>query len=106
MAGEGWPVERTIRLRVRRSHPQRWETYEVPYEEGQTVLDALSWVRERLDASLAVRFACRTSNACKTCPAVVAGRNTYLCTHRLAGDELTLEPLPGRTLVRDLVVDL
>lgn len=99
-------MTRTIRLRVRRSHPERWQTYEVPYEEGQTVLDALAWVRQHVDPTLAVRFACRTSNACKTCPAVIAGQKTYLCTHRLAGEELALEPLPGKPLVRDLVVEL
>ena len=93
-----------MRLRVQRPMPDgEWQeqVYEVPDSEGQTVLDALSWVREHHDPSLAIRFSCRSANACKECLAVVDGRKTYTCTSPAVG-EVTVAPLP-RNQVRDLV---
>ena len=78
--------------------------YEVPSFEGMTVLDALSWIREQQDPSLAVRFSCRSANACRECIAVVDGRRDYLCTVRLSGG-MVVEPLGNQPIVHDLVVD-
>ena len=33
----------------------QWQTYEVPFEPGQSVLDGLRWLRIHQDPSLAVR---------------------------------------------------
>lgn len=96
---------RRIRLRVRRTAPDRWQVFDVAYEDGETALDALCRLRESVDPALAVRFACRCG-ACKTCAARIDGRNGYLCMHRLNGPSLDIEPLAGRRLIRDLVVDL
>ena len=98
-----------MRLVVRRFDPDRDAapqdvTYEVPEYPGMTVLDALIWVRQHLDPTVAVRYACRNANACKTCVARVNGSKTYLCTYPARG-EVRDEPLPHKPLVRDLVVD-
>lgn len=97
------------RLRVSRGEPgdpPRYDTYEVPYAAGTTVLDALLWVRRHLDPTLAVRFSCLNSNACKECVAVVNGKRGYLCTFRLTGEPVVCEPLSNKPRVRDLVVDI
>ena len=93
-----------MKLNVRRSDG-RLDAFEVPEFEGMTVLDALLWVREHRDPSLALRFACRSANACRECVCVVDGQRTYTCTSR-ADKEVTVEPLPNKTLLHDLGVDL
>ena len=70
-----------------------------------TVLDALMWVREHRDPSLAIRFSCRNANACKECVAMVNGRRTYLCTSPARG-EVRVGPLPNKPLLRDLATRL
>jgi succinate dehydrogenase/fumarate reductase-like Fe-S protein len=83
-----------------------FERYEVPFEEGQTVLDGLRWIRVHRDPSLAIRFSCINANACKECMIRVDGKTVYACTTRLAEREMTLEPLLNKALIRDLVTEI
>ena len=99
----------TARLRVWRANPGepgRFEEFEVPFEPGQTVLDALRWIREHRDPGLAIRFSCINANACKECMMDVDGKTVYACTTRLAEREMVVEPLPNKELVRDLVTEI
>ena len=104
-------AERGLRkamLRIRRGSPKgesRYENFEVPYEEGMSVLDALRWIRVHLDSTLAIRYSCINANACKTCMAVVNGEVEYTCIAKLTPGVITVEPLPKRPLIRDLVTD-
>lgn len=82
------------------------EMFDVPYEEGMSVLDALRWVRAHVDSTLAIRYSCINANACKTCMALVNGHVEYTCLAKLVPGTMTIEPLPKRPLVRDLVTDL
>jgi succinate dehydrogenase/fumarate reductase-like Fe-S protein len=84
----------------------RFETYEVPFEPGQSVLDGLRWIRVNRDASLAMRFSCINANACKECMIALDGETVYACTARLEPREMTLTPLPNKKLVRDLVTEI
>ena len=84
----------------------RYDEFEVPYEDGMSVLDALRWIRGHLDSSLAIRYSCINANACKTCMALVNGEVEYACTAKLMPDIITVEPLPKRPLIRDLVTDI
>lgn len=83
----------------------RFQTYEVPFEEGMSVLDALRWIRTHVDSSLAIRYSCVNANACKTCMALVDGVVEYACTARLKAAGATVAPLPKRPVIRDLVTD-
>jgi succinate dehydrogenase/fumarate reductase-like Fe-S protein len=83
-----------------------WETHEVPFEPGQSVLDGLRWIRIHHDPSLAIRFSCINANACKECMIELDGRTVYACTARLEPREMTLAPLSNKTLVRDLVTEI
>jgi succinate dehydrogenase/fumarate reductase-like Fe-S protein len=101
-------LNQAIAIRVRRgapSDPERYQDYHVPYLENLSALEALVWVREHVDPSLAVRYSCRISNACKTCIACVNGKNVYLCATPVRDGDV-IAPLPSRPLLRDLVVDL
>ncbi|HEY1289518.1 MAG TPA: 2Fe-2S iron-sulfur cluster-binding protein [Burkholderiales bacterium] len=96
-------------LRIRRGSPGsagRFERYDVPFEPGQTVLDALRWIRVHRDPSLAIRFSCINANACKECMISVDGETVYACTTRLTEEEMTLEPLPNKALIADLVTEI
>ena len=97
------------RLKVWRGvDPQagHFETYEVPFEPGQSVLDGLRWIRANRDPTLAIRFSCINANACKECMIQLDGETVYACTARLEPREMTLTPLPNKNLIRDLVTEI
>lgn len=80
--------------------------YSVPFVEGMSVLDALIWIRENADPTLAIRYSCINANACKECSVMVDGEVTYACTARLTLNGAKVEPLENKTVIRDLVTDI
>ncbi|HEY0439372.1 MAG TPA: 2Fe-2S iron-sulfur cluster-binding protein [Xanthobacteraceae bacterium] len=84
----------------------RLESHDVPFERGQSVLDALRWIRVHTDPTLAFRFSCINANACKECMMELDGKPVYACTARLEPREMVLKPLSAKTLVRDLVTEI
>jgi len=103
-------MARLARLRIRRGiggEPPEYEDFAVPFEEGATVLDGLIWIRTRRDPSLAIRYSCINGNVCKECTIAIDGVVDYACTTRLRADAVvTLDPLPGKTVLRDLVSEM
>ena len=100
---------RTAEIQIRRGGPEdspRFDVFQVARKETMSVLDALIWIRQHLDSSVAVRYSCINANACKECAALVNGKVAYLCTTRVGDDPIKLEPLPKRNLIRDLVTDI
>ena len=99
----------TARLRIRRGTAEQepqYQDFAVPFEDGATVLDALLWIRGHADPSLAIRYSCINANVCKECTIAIDGTVAYACTTRLqAGRVMTLDPLPGKRRLRDLVTD-
>lgn len=98
------------RLRVRRGTADeptiRYQEFTVPFETGATVLDALIRIRAQQDASLAIRYSCINANVCKECLIAIDGEVGYACTTRLRHDAvMTLDPLPGKPVLRDLVTE-
>jgi succinate dehydrogenase/fumarate reductase-like Fe-S protein len=84
----------------------RFEDFTIAYEDGASVLDALMKIRREQDSSLAFRYACISANVCKECVMLIDGEKAYACTSRLREGRMTLEPLVGKTLLRDLATDL
>jgi succinate dehydrogenase/fumarate reductase-like Fe-S protein len=96
-------------LKVWRGHDVktgRWESFEVPFERGQSVLDGLRWIRANRDPTLAIRFSCINANACKECMMELDGETVYACTARLESRVMSLGPLSNKLLVRDLVTEI
>jgi fumarate reductase iron-sulfur subunit len=87
----------------------RFEAFEVPRHESQTVLDVVTHIQRHLDPTLAYRFACRVG-MCGSCAMTVNGKPRWTCrTHvdRVAGGgALELAPLRNLPVIRDLVADL
>lgn len=86
--------------------PPRVSRFTVPYGAGQSVLDGLLYVRSQLDPTLSVRHSCINANSCKECMIVIDGTIGYACTTRLQPREMTLEPLPNKPHLRDLVTEI
>ena len=84
----------------------RVESFDVGFEPGQSVLDGLRALRSQADPTLAFRFSCINANACKECMIQLDGETVYACTARLEPREMTLTPLPNKTLIRDLVTEI
>jgi succinate dehydrogenase/fumarate reductase-like Fe-S protein len=99
---DGSPLK--ARLKIRRG--AAYQDFDVPFEQGQTVLDGLRWIRTHSDPSLAIRFSCINANACKECMIQVDGKTVYACTTRLVEGEMMLEPLPNKKLIKDLVTEI
>jgi fumarate reductase iron-sulfur subunit len=87
----------------------RFQSFEVPRQDAQTVLDVVTWIQRRIDPSLAYRFACR-DGMCGSCAMTVNGIPRWTCrTHvaRVATDgRVEIAPLANLPIVRDLVVDM
>ena len=92
-------------LQIRRGvpgEPPRVEEHAVPFEPGQSLLDALRWLRLERDPSLAFRYSCLNANSCKECMMLLDGKVVYACTARLEARPMRVEPLPNKPLLRDL----
>src|SRR5215210_7645926 len=76
-AKPGDRMSEIVKLRIRRGgagEPQYEEAYDVPFEPGQSVLDALRWIRSHRDPTLAIRYSCTSANTCKECMVRVDGK--------------------------------
>ena len=103
-----------IQVHLYRYHPDhdrrpRMEQVDLPDEfRERMVLDALEHLRER-DPSLVYRRSCR-EGVCGSDGMNINGKNRLACVTQvkevLARDQtLTIRPLPGMPVIRDLVVD-
>jgi succinate dehydrogenase/fumarate reductase-like Fe-S protein len=81
----------------------RFDTYNVPYEEGLTALGLLRCVYRTMDPTLAFRdFQCGVG-ICGTCRLNINGKNTRACVALLKpGETITVEPLHKDKVIRDL----
>jgi succinate dehydrogenase/fumarate reductase iron-sulfur protein len=104
---------RSVTLRIRRAEPghmsTRWDSFDVPFADRATVLDALFVVQREHDRSLAFRCACRAA-MCGSCAMVINGSERLACKTALADlsprRAVRVEPLRNLPVLKDLVVDL
>jgi fumarate reductase iron-sulfur subunit len=85
------------------------QEYQVPLQDSQTVLDLVTTIQRSQDPSLAYRFACRVG-MCGSCAMTVNGVPRWTCRTHVAkvihDGAITIEPLRGFPVVKDLVVDM
>jgi fumarate reductase iron-sulfur subunit len=106
-------MEKSVILQVRRYRPEAeteptWQSYEVPFQRDWMVLDALNYIKDRLDGSLTYRWACRMG-VCGSCGMMVNGNPVLTCAtyvESLLPGPIRVEPLKGFPVIRDLVGDL
>ena len=82
----------------------RFETYLVPHEGS--VLDALRYIYENYDSSMAYRYGCSGAGhqRCGACPVLVNGRPAFSCKKMVEGG-MTIEAHPKFEVIRDLSLD-
>jgi fumarate reductase iron-sulfur subunit len=87
----------------------RYQRFDVPREESQTVLDVVTYIQRHLEPTLAYRFACRVG-MCGSCAMTVNGVARWTCrTHvaKVAADgRLEIGPLRSLPIIRDLATDM
>ncbi|HDZ74225.1 MAG TPA: succinate dehydrogenase iron-sulfur subunit [Aurantimonas coralicida] len=86
----------------------RTDTFYVDTDDcGPMVLDALLWIKNRVDSTLTLRRSCR-EGICGSCAMNIDGSNTLACTKGM--DEIAgpvkVYPLPHMPVVKDLIPDL
>ncbi len=116
-AGKTWPkpagAKRLTEFRIYRWNPDddanpRLDTYFVDRDDcGPMVLDALIWIKSKIDSTLTFRRSCR-EGVCGSCAMNIGGLNTLACTRGI--DEVdapvSVYPLPHQEVIKDLVPDL
>jgi succinate dehydrogenase / fumarate reductase iron-sulfur subunit len=102
--------KRIVTARVYRCNPMdgqpaRYDTYQIESGHPMTVLMVLRHIFRNLDPTLAFRdFECYRG-VCLSCTMVVKGERARACSTIVKpGEEITVEPLPGYSLIKDLVV--
>lgn len=118
--GQTWPLKHkakgnkgTRAYRIYRFDPDsgtnpRMDNYSVDLDDcGPMVLDALIWIKNKIDPTLTFRRSCR-EGVCGSCAMNIDGTNTLACTKDMAHVTGTIRiyPLPHQPVVKDLVPDL
>ncbi|MCK4349300.1 MAG: succinate dehydrogenase iron-sulfur subunit [Candidatus Krumholzibacteria bacterium] len=84
------------------------QEYQVEAKKGDTILDCLNRIKWKQDGSLTFRRSCR-SGICGSCAMTINGVNNLACEVQvlaLKSDTITVEPLRGYPVIKDLVVSL
>ena len=102
-----------IALEVTRFSPERDKTptvqsFDVPLRKEWVVLDALNYVKDKVDGSLSFRWSCRMG-VCGSCGMMVNGEPKLTCATFLtdyAPGPVRVEPLKNFPVMRDLIVEI
>jgi succinate dehydrogenase / fumarate reductase iron-sulfur subunit len=101
-----------VHLKIKRFNPEKddkpwWGEYEIQAEATDRVLDALHYVKDHIDGTLAFRRSCG-HGICGSDAMRINGRNLLACKVliREIGTKITVEPLLGLSVIKDLIVDM
>jgi succinate dehydrogenase / fumarate reductase iron-sulfur subunit len=102
-----------IRLKVYRYQPEKsdkpyYDVFEVEAEKTDRILDLLEYVRGDIDSTVSFRRSC-AHGVCGSDAMRINGRNALACkmlVQDLDTTEITVEPLLGLKVKRDLIVDM
>ncbi|MFQ5778535.1 MAG: succinate dehydrogenase iron-sulfur subunit [Terriglobia bacterium] len=101
-----------VRLRVKRFERGKdrepyWSNHEVEAEPTDRLLDALHAVKWHQDGTLAFRRSC-AHGVCGSDAMLINGRNRLACKVLIKdlGKRITVEPMRGFPVIKDLVVDM
>src|SRR5574341_619339 len=85
-----------------------WSEYAVEADPTDRLLDALHKIKWYQDGTLTFRRSC-AHGVCGSDAMLINGRNRLACKIRvdqLGGKRITVAPLPGLPVMKDLVVDM
>jgi fumarate reductase iron-sulfur subunit len=102
-----------ITIEVLRYRPEEetepvYQRYEVPFRKDWVILDALNYIKDNLDGTLAYRWSCRMG-VCGSCGMMVNGAPALTCAtflEKFLPGPIRVEPLAHFPIVRDLITDI
>jgi succinate dehydrogenase / fumarate reductase iron-sulfur subunit len=101
-----------LTVRIRRYNPELrpepwWDDFHVSMEPTDRLLDALHWVKWYRDGTLALRRSC-AHGVCGSDAMLINGRNQLACKVLVkdVAPKVTVEPIRGLPVVKDLIVDM
>ncbi len=103
-------MNESVKLKIYRYNPDvdttpHFKTYEIPYFNGMMTLDALNYIYDHVDSTLAYRWVCRAGQ-CGSCAVIINGKSKIACRTPLDnGTEVVIAPLIHFPVIKDLVVD-
>jgi len=105
-------------LKIRRYDPESgdpafWHEYDVDLDPKRSVLDGILQIKDREDASVAIRCSCRAA-ICGSCGVKINGKSALACNTRISdaakragsGNPIVVEPMGNMPVLKDLVVDM
>ena len=104
-------------LKIRRFDPESgqpayWADYDVDLPPERSVLDGILQVKDREDASIAIRCSCRAA-ICGSCGVKINGQSALACNTRIGeaaerarNGAITIEPMGNMPVLKDLVTDM
>ena len=95
-----------FRYRAEQETEPSYQRYDVPYRDDWVVLDAINYIKDRLDGTLSYRWSCRMG-VCGSCGMMVNGVPRLSCAAFLKEyypDPIRVEPLANFPVERDLVI--
>ncbi|MFC4513979.1 succinate dehydrogenase iron-sulfur subunit [Streptomyces ehimensis] len=104
----------TVTFRVRRFNPEvsaeaTWQDFQVEIDPKERVLDGLHKIKWDLDGSLTFRRSC-AHGICGSDAMRINGKNRLACKTLIKdinpAKPITVEPIKGLTVLKDLVVDM
>jgi succinate dehydrogenase / fumarate reductase iron-sulfur subunit len=102
----------SVQVRIKRFDPERdtsprWQSFTVEAEPTDRVLDTLHEVKWHHDGTLSFRRSC-AHGVCGSDAMLINGANRLACTTliRDVGESITVEPIRGLPVIKDLVVDM
>ena len=101
-----------VTIKIKRFNPEKdskphWRKYQVEAEPTDRLLDALNYIKWNIDGTLTYRRSCG-HGVCGSDAMLINQRNGLACRLLLKnlGNTITVEPLRGLPLLKDLLVDM
>ena len=101
-----------VLVRIKRYNPERdskpyWDEFRVEADPIDRLLDALNTIKWTMDGTLTYRRSC-AHGVCGSDAMRINGRNRLACKvlMRDVGEKVTIEPMLGYPVIKDLVVDM
>jgi succinate dehydrogenase / fumarate reductase iron-sulfur subunit len=102
-----------LEVTIKRFNPEKdnaphWEKYQVEADPMERVLDVLNKIKWEQDGTLTYRKSC-AHGVCGSDAMMINGENRLACVtlvKDLKTTKLKIEPVPGASVIKDLVIDM
>lgn len=103
-------TNKTLKVKVFRFNPSvdsnyYYNSYEVPFQEGMSAMNALDYIYQNIDSSLAYYdHAGCDLGVCGRCTGRINGKPGLFCQTIIDTTDIILEPLSKENVLKDLVM--